>query len=357
MDRIPEMTANVVALGSDPPMLKKTWLSLLACKGSMIFNETVDAGTKYWVGTSSENCVMGLQVTEMHHGDTSFLRIATDEKDWWKQLNITSVGGWLAQDIKAVPPNISRKKIPPSLAPGITLMPLGRPIGIAEFAAREGFRGITVANLKKLFTELQVPVIGKRPTTEAAVVRELIEFLHPDATEEETKAMCLKRHTESQQWIESITDAQDMDAVAECMDEGEADEIEQTAQTLERKRSAAAKAKSNPKPNTSSNSSSSRGPAASSGNPNAAAAARREVNFEGMSATEARSLIPQVKGCKLSMDPHQGRWQGWYPKTFPPYSVSQAVSIDGPEQALRYVVRTLWTWHQAAGNPGPDFDP
>lgn len=352
------MTYNIMMFKTDMKKLKDTWLSLLATKGCMLWHEDDGPDEAWWVASTSKHSVTVFKLNkEFCDGKRYWTFDHLDPEQTWKQITITNVHGWFCRDVCPVPPGIFRLRMQDDLAkPRICLFEDGPDLQLSKFAATQGFRGVTVPLMQKLWTLLTVN--GPKPRLEAAIVRGLVEHHFPNAPDEEIVLYCERRHSSNESWLESIIDQADMDDVGDVVEPGDLPELEQTHTVLENK---AAKEKQRRDNRARASTSASAQPAARNSGSGASSSGitrnpRAPVGFEGLDVAQAKLLIPQVKRCSIYKDMKEFRWQAHYPRDKPPYSCSQAFSIAGEAEALKFVLRTIWGWHVGAGGQPPTFD-
>ena len=74
---------------------------------------------------------------------------------------------------------------------------------------------------------------------------------------------------------------------------------------------------------------------------------------------EARKMLPDVKGCHITLDQKRFRvWKIHYPNAAPPYSVSKVYGCGKrpSNKALFHCLRKVWEWHTKATGVACPYD-
>ena len=319
-------------------------MSLLAVPGSLLWNRTTGLSKAYFVLLSSEHAALVLEVLCKKIDGKPYVSIK--EPMSWKQISITEPEEWFAQDLDVMPPALTASCWP-SLPGGwrIGLMPLeDSPYSVLKFCAKMGLSTMTTPMMNRLYKFLEVPHLGRMPTTEHSLAQALISFIFPKASDEEVKAMVKKRYEKKQMPYETTLEADEVEHVAE-----EFDLDEEAVQKVFHELTQAKAAKT------------SKGSAASSsggGGKSSAKPVKKHIDIDEVLTQEAaKKLIPDVKNCRITKDTtlHM-RWAATYPRPVPPTTVTKALGTSSDKAALLFVLKQLWVWHMEATGEACPFE-
>ena len=272
-------------------------------------------------------------------------------------LCVTDHSQWESVPIVCVPPS-SRLWAPSRSAVSLELVRVGARRPLLQMAAQHGFKGTTVPNLRKLFSDLKVAVIGKRPLTEVHLVESLAKFALPSSTAADVETYFLKRDAtaegEANEELAKLLDEHELlSSLADDMDEEDEELLEKMAQQVERARARAEKNAAKQKDLASLRLHSPvQGPAASSSRPVA-----KRIPFvlgRGLTQKEAKAFCPP--GASLSKDVvRHMRWQIRADYCQPSVSkVFRQSAEQADNSALLHCLRIAWhKYTLSCGEPCP----
>ena len=111
-------------------------------------------------------------------------------------VRIENYDGWKVLSVDPVAPG-SPQNDRNLMLPGIAVAAGSVQAPLLTHAAKCGLRGLTVEILRKLFNDLCVPYeAGRKPCSEAALVKALVAHILPEATEHEIAAAIAEREDE-----------------------------------------------------------------------------------------------------------------------------------------------------------------
>lgn len=224
---------------------------------------------------------------------------------------------------------------------------------LLERAARLAFRQLTVPLMHRAIVEWGVPYTGRRPSLEREVAELLVGWVLPGLSAEERESILQARKMRRKSVFTTVVTTENVDMLGKTGELGEGFEDERAALETEAKAVKEAGAISFPKvqkarpqkgevpaavsASTASSSSSSVAPA---GRP----AQRLEIPDKALTVTEAREMIPQVKGCILAIN-KEVSWEIKYPRRRSPKSHSSAFDPTDDASQRAALLRCLrWAW-------------
>lgn len=217
----------------------------------------------------------------------------------WQLLHVNSLGDCKAAKLKALPPAAQVGTARDKPCPGGIVFSLDGPIeNLAVFAARTAFMPLTVPFMEELLPLLKVPNASKVPKRERDLAECLVRHMLPELSAAEVNDIVQLRtfrKCAAQDHLESeLLKGDNLENLEGILDD---DDFEALKATKARRDAGGAAA-----------SSSSGAAASSSGAPAAPAAppdppAREKVSLKGSLTPDwAKNLLPQVKGCVLTLD-------------------------------------------------------
>jgi hypothetical protein len=218
----------------------------------------------------------------------------------------------------------------------VAIVPQGNPVQLLRWSARDAFRTMTAALLKKLFVALDVPRKGPVPSLEFTLCQQLVKFVFPEMTSDEIDATVRLRYEKRACPYDTTLDTTDVQEAAALFDDNDVEHVHEALKDIIHlnmlaKKEAAAKS----------------GPSIGGGKKGPAKPPVKEIVVEeNMDAEQMRLFIPQVKGYKLTKDlGFYGRWKGEMDRPKPKQRVvTQSFSVSSDSDALKHVVKTLWKW-------------
>jgi hypothetical protein len=325
-----------------------SWLALLAQPGSFIFNVEGGVGQGGYVLASSPNAITTWNVVPSACEGQRYMNFdAVAGKEAWKFTHLKDLKGWYAQAVKAVPPSQVKAKQADGLPLGIVATITGTKVTpILAFAARSGFRGMTIPYLKKLANFIEVDC-DRLPTLEIDIVTLLVQTVLPDLDPLELAAILERRCMKFKPKFETCLTAETVEAHADLMDDSmttdclKAVKVYAEAVAAMKASSLAAKAK------------------AGIGVGLAGAAGKKKKVIgakDHMGLAAAKKFLPD--GATLSMETEwHTRWKISFPKGLNPPFAKSASFADNPEAKRKSLLHVLtWAWTRAAevdGTPCP----
>lgn len=292
-------------------------------------------------------------------------------------LPLYSVGGWLSMRVESLGRHELHQTFPECPKPsGFGMVKAGTATSLLEAAAREGFRQLTVPYLKQLWSHLKVPGARyKVATTEAQLVGGLVRHVLPGLQPREYEEMVAKRGVvaEVQSTWSTLLTEDNVALLGETMDSEHwrdlMDDIKKVTKPKETPSAASTTTPSTgPSSRTTAASSSGAGASEAAAPGAEASALRRNPNanreplgHHGVAHTSceaAKEYLPRIQGCNLVLEElWHARWKCTYPRQEPPRMVSRSFGETcgvSSEDALSFVLRTVWGWHTAqTGEPCP----
>ena len=162
--------------GGDWDAMDVSWLSPLQQPGTLTKNQSAQRGLV--VLKSSAWAFLGWQVFSKTVDGKFVLESEPPDKTLVKYNIVTDPAEWQSLVVQCLPPSHEAWSVAkPSL--GMEVACLGKPQPLLTAAAETGFKGLTVAYLRKLHKHLQVEQAGRKPATEVqleALTRHVLPF-------------------------------------------------------------------------------------------------------------------------------------------------------------------------------------
>lgn len=346
--------------------LKQAWLSQVLMPGTVVFKRgmhraglvlrTTEFGAVFWGVTVIGNAKDPLLVP---------VQTSTQDDPAWFQMAATSLEGWKAAEVRALPPSqvaLKQQASGMKLSPGVALCTVRQPESVLKVAARMGFLGMTTSLMDKLHMFLWGGERQRKPVGEGALCRALILHAFPEWSVEQVDAAVKRRRPDLLPARSDVLEAWDVKNGRSMADDDMVDEIIMAKRKLAEKRASKASERSSASSARAASGTSSQpsaGAAASSssrspdGQPppaSAASASRKSVSLTGSTTPEyAKQLVPAIKGCVILCDTvRHNRWQVRYPGSAPPFSNAKSWNdVVSYDEALRTVLRWVWERHEA----------
>lgn len=285
----------------------------------------------------------------------------------WRQVCVTDETVWRAMALRPRSPAFVREKfhIDTTLYEdlrGVSFeLEPGPACELLDFATQHAFKHMTLAQLNLLWTHLDVPSQGGRPTLVKDVCRGLLFHILGEMSEQDFEEWYSQREARSSSWASVVEDNPEL--VKDVVDEKEPAEVEKGVTAAKRKR-VGAPASSAPRPV---NSAASEPAAAAASSCDAAPAQagsqriRVPVHARHVTQEEASGMMPPAIGASIS--PVAGRqWQVKYTKrAIRPRSHSVTYDAVGPEALQNHREALLecltWVWDLHTRECGGDVCP
>lgn len=295
--------------------------------------------------------------------DTAVLSVvrnpASNEKPW-VFLPVTDFAQVKAAESQAVSPiEVAKVMQGPTVGKAILLRNKEANCPLLKFEAKQGFKMMTCHLIGKLYDILKVrehTQQRKTPTREADLLKALIMFVIPDASDQEVQeAIAARGATLPEQNALSGLE-HNFDCIEHSVDDDDREVLKKITQVvLKRAEQKGIAATLNGK--------------AMAGPPVALAPPRPGQTWklrpfprkDDWNSSDAKAFIPKAKGCVLPWCTKRfSRCAGHYTgKSDPPYSVSKSW---GPHtghsvhSALVFVLKQLWCWHEEMTKERCDVD-
>jgi hypothetical protein len=205
-------------------------------------------------------------------------------------------------------------------------------LSLQKAAALNAFDGMTVPLLELLYRELEVP--PPRPSRELDLVKTLIKFIIPDISDELLAEIMSRRQGKARSKYESVLEDDDnMELAKEAIPPEDFDDVDTAAKRNK---------KAGPNEGPSGSSASGLGPAERLRVPSAA---DRPAFDDRVPLLIAQTLIPDVIGCKVTLDDSfHFRWKISYPTGIPGDSMKTAVWTHERNSVQALQLCLEWTW-------------
>lgn len=298
---------------------------MLATPGTLLLNSELGVRGIVFGTTQWGVWLLSLGIAKAH--GTSWCRFQPSSAS--RFMCITKLDGWRAVRPRILSPcNLAKRCSTTSVDHGIVFEGTGGGTALAVHAAREGFKYMTKPFLDRMVRFAQIRFeAGQRPNTVEDVMRALILHYIPKATDSMIEAALAHRGPKrlEQQLTNSSVRAQgqNLDALVNCMDADDHLALQQAVKDAK--------------------------PRMVSGGARKATApgrawVRKPVNPSMVGTLqEGRELLPQARGCTLSLDEVRfSRWTGTYPTPTPPHYTTKSYGPKtgySSKQAMLFVVK------------------
>ena len=195
-DAVPLIVLALEHMDGDWTKLEHLWPSLLVPEGRALFEP--GTGLLYYILQVSRFGYLSWPL-QMHEDSSKGLFICDfvskpkDGKDTvWEFGAIEDLGKWKVLKMRlTTPPPEAGERV---TARGLVLTADGAAETLLQGAARLSFPNMTVPMLDKLHKHLEVPIVGRRPTSENALLLALIQHALPGIEIEEVRAIIARRN-------------------------------------------------------------------------------------------------------------------------------------------------------------------
>ena len=327
-------TSALLTAKDDFQRLKTMFFSLLAEPGSLLVCRGDDPSEATLVVDRSEFAVTCWSVTLMKRKGQCIVSMKPRAgKDPWRLRHIWDLDRWFVLKTVAAPPCRVKATKANGEPLGITLLvPNPERIALILDAAKHGFRGLTVQQMKRLAQELEVAV-DRMPTLEVEVASLLIKHVVPDISDLELASALeyrARRRAKSPKFDTDLTNEVVQQAAGTLGNEfGDVfKELQDYSAQVEAVKKRVAQAKASAAP---------------------AKKKKALTPKDAASVEAARKHLPVTPGAALHMETTwHSRWRATYPVHFPPFSKSASFEPKVPEsrsKALKAVLEWVWRNH------------
>lgn len=339
--------------------LKLAYMSKLLVPGTVAVHRGAGGALQsWWILGNCEYGALGLPLRSARHKALKYMVPVWSGSPPWIQIVLDSWQGWSAAEVSALPPSQARTEFGVD-GPcchdlqGIVLRFLTSPglVPCHVIAARHGFRGMTVEEMKMLANAAEAWGPGRKPTLEKEIATVLIRWALPDVTDSDLEVYLSKRGAKDCRHA-TVLDNDNIKAAEGFLQE---DDLADVKRGVAR----SSKAPANGGVNathvaTEGLVSSSAGGVSATGSGAVPVGARKALPAGIWTQVDARAWLPQVPGCSISIHKNE-RWQVRYnSRSVEPRSWSRFWK-DGPEGPSHFDILLLalsWAWVVHAGeNP------
>lgn len=359
----------ILASEHDLNKLSTGWLSLLARRGHIIFNP----------GSGQ----VGLVLHATCHGVLLWRcrvrQAAKSIAEHWVDLHptlkpgestiehvlISKVSDWKTLPTVVLPPcEVARLELSGSVGGEHQILVRcdrsSRAVSLVEAAAKEGFRGLTIQYMDKMISEFSVQFEGPKPRLERDLAMLLVQWALPGRTAEQYEEMISARGSQRAKEFTTVLNEANVDVLKEAVGgQGCEDDIVREVNTEALKQKVASGMLKlgtvvSRKPAASSSSSSSTSTSSSSVVPSGAAA-KPQIERKEWTILEARSIVPRVTGCSITIHTDT-MWQVKYgqKKDFPRSHSSSFTPGDADSSYAALVRCLVWVWRAHRDHTGQE---
>lgn len=346
-DLIPDATSALMQCKADAAALRKVWLSLLAQRKTLLVKREGQLADSTLVCGSSCYGVIGLKVSLKVFGRHRVMMLdgSSGSPLAWRQVCIGSLENWFAFNVKFMPPSLAKRLVNhDSFEPSglVAIVETAADSTLLKFAAKGGFRGLSVARLKDLIAELGILVDRPSSLNELQTLTVLLEHLFDGITKQEVQAIVSNRSKKRKvPYRSEISNDTLSDLRAEMAEE---DIVEAENDLKAHARVAAPPAAPSSSKAAAARGSTGQASSSHGGRKVPAKPKKPDIHADDVSAELARTFLPQVKGCGIHKEVFHQRWKVQYPRTQPPFSSPQVFAV-GMRKSLYHCLRWAWDVH------------
>lgn len=332
----------MVQLADEPASMKTVFLSRLVPDGVILAHNQDGHSELFYVVSSTEFGVCALRCgVTVHDGHRVMTLLRTKQGEFITiPIRLDNMDEFGCQEVLPISPAYICLKLPGASLPfGIHfLLVQGSGNRVLPFAAKVGFRTMTVPQLKMLYKALEVPHKGAAPSTEHTSTFAMVRHCFPTWTDDEVLAAVSMRSAKVASQVPAIITEADVPTLAASYDDEEEKVEQQIEEILKGRLKGATKSGGGKKQ-------------AAGSRKVPAQPVKKTLDVQGELTKEAAaSYIPQVKGCSIYKDTKlHMRWVCSYPTPSPPHSTSQAFGVSSDKAAMLHCIKWLWAQHVANG--------